>query len=92
MWPKLYIAGEGGFPLNGVYLKPVSPEEADTMRQYFLQLRHETGWILLLLVRKIQSREIFQGRDYVRKCLRLLMGSQASGGLALPRKGLWKSP
>eukprot|EP00090_Calanus_glacialis_P038199 TRINITY_DN66778_c0_g1_i1.p1 TRINITY_DN66778_c0_g1~~TRINITY_DN66778_c0_g1_i1.p1 ORF type:complete len:181 (-),score=51.64 TRINITY_DN66778_c0_g1_i1:176-718(-) len=37
------IPGEGGFPLNGVYLRPNSPEEADTMRQYFLQLRHETG-------------------------------------------------
>eukprot|EP00092_Neocalanus_flemingeri_P006446 GFUD01006946.1.p1 GENE.GFUD01006946.1~~GFUD01006946.1.p1 ORF type:complete len:192 (-),score=46.18 GFUD01006946.1:174-665(-) len=37
------IPGEGGFPLNGVYLRPSSPEEADTMRQYFLQLRHETG-------------------------------------------------
>jgi len=37
------IPGEGGFPLNGVYLRPTSPEEADTMRQYFLQLRHETG-------------------------------------------------
>ena len=33
------IPGEAGFPLNGVYAKPTSPEEADTMRQYFLQLR-----------------------------------------------------
>ena len=32
-----------GFPLNGVYSKPSSPEEADLIRQYFLQLRHETG-------------------------------------------------
>lgn len=37
------IPGEAGFPLNGVYAKPSSPAEADTMRQYFLQLRHETG-------------------------------------------------
>jgi len=37
------IPGEAGFPLNGVYAKPRSPEEADTLRQYFLQLRHETG-------------------------------------------------
>lgn len=37
------IPGEMGFPLNGVYMKPQSPEEADLMRQYFLQLRHETG-------------------------------------------------
>lgn len=37
------IPGEAGFPLNGVYAKPRTPEEADLMRQYFLQLRHETG-------------------------------------------------
>nr|ALS04432.1 actin-related protein 2/3 complex subunit 3 [Acartia pacifica] len=37
------IPGDPGFPLNGVYQKPTSTEEADTMRQYFLQLRHETG-------------------------------------------------
>lgn len=37
------IPGEAGFPLNGVYAKPKTPEEADTMRQYFLQLRHEMG-------------------------------------------------
>jgi len=37
------IPGEPGFPLNGVYVKPTTQEEADTMRQYFLQLRHETG-------------------------------------------------
>jgi len=37
------IPGEAGFPLNGVYLKPCSPEEADIMRQYFLQMRHEIG-------------------------------------------------
>lgn len=37
------IPGEAGFPLNGVYAKPRSPEEADILRQYFLQLRHETG-------------------------------------------------
>jgi len=37
------IPGDAGFPLNGVYARPGSGEEADTMRQYFLQLRHETG-------------------------------------------------
>ncbi len=37
------IPGEAGFPLNGVYAKPTTPEQADLMRQYFLQLRHETG-------------------------------------------------
>ena len=37
------IPGETGFPLNGVYAKPRTPEEADLLRQYFLQLRHETG-------------------------------------------------
>ena len=37
------IPGDAGFPLNGVYAKPQTPEQADLMRQYFLQLRHETG-------------------------------------------------
>ena len=37
------IPGEAGFPLNGVYGRPRTPEEADILRQYFLQLRHETG-------------------------------------------------
>ena len=37
------IPGEAGFPLNGVYARPRTPEEADILRQYFLQLRHETG-------------------------------------------------
>ena len=33
--------------MNGMYQKPGSPEEADQIRQYFLQLRHETGNNLL---------------------------------------------
>ena len=37
------IPGETGFPLNGVYAKPSTPEQADLLRQYFLQVRHETG-------------------------------------------------
>ena len=37
------LIGDAGYPLNGVYQRPGSNEEADTMRQYFLQLRHETG-------------------------------------------------
>lgn len=37
------IPGDAGFPLNGMYQRPSSPEVADLMRQYFLQLRHETG-------------------------------------------------
>ncbi len=46
MEPTLHrfdIPGEAGFPLNGVYAKPAGPEEADLMRNYFLQLRHEMG-------------------------------------------------
>lgn len=31
-------AGDPGFPLNGMYLRPASPEVADLMRQYFLQV------------------------------------------------------
>ena len=37
------IPGDPGFPLNGMYQRPTNPETADLMRQYFLQLRHETG-------------------------------------------------
>jgi len=37
------IPGDAGFPLNSIYSKPSSGEEADQIRQYFLQLRHETG-------------------------------------------------
>jgi len=37
------IPGEPGFPLNSVYAKPQTPQEADLMRQYFQQLRQETG-------------------------------------------------
>jgi len=37
------IPGDAGFPLNSIYAKPSSGEEADLIRQYFLQLRHETG-------------------------------------------------
>lgn len=40
---KFDIPGESGFPLNSVYAKPATTQEADTMRQYMLQLRHETG-------------------------------------------------
>ncbi|CAH0713869.1 unnamed protein product, partial [Brenthis ino] len=40
---KFDIPGEPGFPLNSVYAKPSSPQEADLMRQYLQQLRHETG-------------------------------------------------
>jgi hypothetical protein len=48
--------GEPGFPLNGVYMKPNSPEEADLMRQYFLQLRHETGTGTRTAAHRIQIR------------------------------------
>uniref|UniRef100_A0A6B2E4J6 Actin-related protein 2/3 complex subunit 3 n=1 Tax=Phlebotomus kandelakii TaxID=1109342 RepID=A0A6B2E4J6_9DIPT len=40
---KFDIPGEAGFPLNSVYARPSSSQEADSMRQYFLQLRQETG-------------------------------------------------
>jgi ARP2/3 complex ARPC3 (21 kDa) subunit len=50
----VHFEGEPGFPLNGVYAKPSSPEEADLMRQYFLQLRHETGIQAFLLLTVLQ--------------------------------------
>lgn len=37
------IPGDPGFPLNSVYSRPGTPEEADLLRQYLLQLRQETG-------------------------------------------------
>ncbi|CAD0204491.1 unnamed protein product [Chrysodeixis includens] len=40
---KFDIPGEYGFPLNSVYAKPTSTQEADLMRQYLQQMRHETG-------------------------------------------------
>lgn len=40
---KFDIPGEAGFPLNSVYAKPVTPNDADIMRQYLQQIRQETG-------------------------------------------------
>ncbi|XP_075221123.1 actin-related protein 2/3 complex, subunit 3A [Lycorma delicatula] len=40
---KFDIPGDSNFPLNSVYAKPLSPIEADTMRQYLQQVRQETG-------------------------------------------------
>lgn len=37
------IPGDPGFPLNSVYARPPSNEDADMLRQYLLQLRQETG-------------------------------------------------
>ena len=37
------IPGDPGFPLNSVYARPPSNEDAETMRQYLLQLRQEVG-------------------------------------------------
>lgn len=48
------IPGDIGFPLNTIYAKPSTSEEADLVRQYFLQLRHEIG---LRLVDKIYDAE-----------------------------------
>merc|ERR1712059_58679 len=36
------IPGDSGFPLNAFYLKP-KKAEAEEMKKYFIQLRHETG-------------------------------------------------
>ena len=37
------IPGDPGFPLNSVYARPPSNEDADMLRQYLLQLRQELG-------------------------------------------------
>ncbi|XP_014203733.1 actin-related protein 2/3 complex subunit 3 [Copidosoma floridanum] len=44
---KFDIPGDQGFPLNSVYAKPNDATEADTMRQYLLQIRQETGLRLI---------------------------------------------
>jgi len=41
------IPGDPGFPLNNMYSKPQNRQEADQMKAYFSQLRHETGARLL---------------------------------------------
>lgn len=40
---KFDIPGDPGFPLNSVYSKPASPNEAEFLRAYFTQLRLEVG-------------------------------------------------
>lgn len=37
------IPGDPGFPLNNMYAKPKNRQEADQMKAYISQLRHETG-------------------------------------------------
>ncbi|XP_022907097.1 actin-related protein 2/3 complex subunit 3 [Onthophagus taurus] len=37
------IPGDSGFPLNTVYAKPQTPQDAEFMRTYLTQLRQETG-------------------------------------------------
>lgn len=37
------IPGDPGFPLNNMYAKPKNRQEADQMKAYMSQLRHETG-------------------------------------------------
>lgn len=37
------IPGDPGFPLNSVYARPPTNEDADMLRQYLLQLRQEVG-------------------------------------------------
>ncbi|UYV79329.1 ARPC3 [Cordylochernes scorpioides] len=37
------IPGDPGFPLNAIYGKPTTPQEADALRDYLYQLRQECG-------------------------------------------------
>ncbi|OQR70530.1 actin-related protein 2/3 complex subunit 3-like [Tropilaelaps mercedesae] len=48
------IPGDPGFPLNATYSKPANSTEADTLRQFLLQLRHECG---LRLIEKVFDAE-----------------------------------
>ena len=47
---KFDIPSDPNFPLNSVYSKPANAEEANLLRQYFLQLRQECGERLLCKV------------------------------------------
>ncbi|XP_074113855.1 actin-related protein 2/3 complex, subunit 3A [Cotesia typhae] len=49
---KFDIPGDPGFPLNSVYAKPETLDEADKMRQYLQQIRQETA---ARLVEKVYS-------------------------------------
>ncbi|CAG5073363.1 Similar to ARPC3: Actin-related protein 2/3 complex subunit 3 (Homo sapiens) [Cotesia congregata] len=49
---KFDIPGDPGFPLNSVYAKPETSDEADKMRQYLQQIRQETA---ARLVEKVYS-------------------------------------
>jgi len=40
---RFYIPGESAFPLNGMYSKPGTRQEEDTMRAYIQQIRQECG-------------------------------------------------
>ncbi|KAK0079249.1 hypothetical protein PV325_001483 [Microctonus aethiopoides] len=51
-YSKFDIPGDPGFPLNSVYAKPDTPAEADQMRHYLQQIRHETA---TRLVEKVYS-------------------------------------
>lgn len=51
---KFAIPGEAGFPLNSVYAKPTSQNDADFLRQYLTQARQEMG---LRLTEKVFSTE-----------------------------------
>eukprot|EP00295_Goniomonas_pacifica_P045432 CAMPEP_0175919036 /NCGR_PEP_ID=MMETSP0108-20121206/12189_1 /TAXON_ID=195067 ORGANISM="Goniomonas pacifica, Strain CCMP1869" /NCGR_SAMPLE_ID=MMETSP0108 /ASSEMBLY_ACC=CAM_ASM_000204 /LENGTH=176 /DNA_ID=CAMNT_0017241675 /DNA_START=87 /DNA_END=617 /DNA_ORIENTATION=+ len=42
-WQNFKVPGEGDFPLSGFFPKPARPDEADTFRTYFKQVREETG-------------------------------------------------
>nr|CAB3223166.1 actin-related protein 2/3 complex subunit 3-like [Phallusia mammillata] len=41
------LPGDPGFPLNNMYSKPKSRQEADQMKAYLQQIQHETGERLL---------------------------------------------
>lgn len=47
---RFYLPGEAQFPLNALYSRPANRAEEDLMRQYFQQLRQETG---ARIVRKV---------------------------------------
>ena len=59
--------GDAGFPLNSIYSRPSSAEESDLIRQYFLQLRHETGASCLFHLKIEFHGETFSGQRVCEK-------------------------
>lgn len=87
------IPGDAGFPLNALFEAPKDRFEAETLRQYVMQMRQELAGRLLGRVYgegDQPSKVSFCGRSFLAGVeLGILMF--LSGGLALRKGSLWAS-